>query len=145
MPALVFRPVESAKMITYNKYVASKVLDLENKRQQFWFCCCQADPHLELSVSPTIQIWTSLTITIQHMTAKLSSFILILMHLISSGSEFKENLDLNILWGAFPVFTHELLSVTLPCTPFYTRTIHCYLRHGNCQQKSWKNQSKLQI
>ena len=43
----------------------------------------------------------------------------------------------------FVVFTRALLCVcvNLPRTLFYTRTTHCPLRRGNCQQKSWKDQS----
>ena len=57
---------------------------LENQRQQIWFYCpmlsgnCQAGPYLGI-LHCTIQIWPSLTISRQHMTAtpKLLSFILI--------------------------------------------------------------------
>ena len=45
----------------------------------------------------------------------------------------------------FVVFMRELLCVNLPLAPFYTRTTHYPLRRGNCQQKSWKDQSKWRI
>ena len=69
---------------TEKEWEGMRVRYLENKRQQFWFCCHmlsgngQARPYLEWYK------YDRLTITRQHMTAKpkLSSFILFLMHLI---------------------------------------------------------------
>ena len=43
------------------------------------------------------------------------------------------------------VFTRESLCVNLPRAPFYTRTTYCHLRRGNCQQKSWQDQSKWRM
>ena len=34
----------------------------------------------------------------------------------------------------FDAFMRALLCVNLPHAPFYTRTTHCHLRRGNCQQ-----------
>ena len=43
---------------------------------------------------------------------------------------------------ALAVSLRVFLCVRLPHALFHTHTTHCHLQRGNCQQKSWKDQSK---